>query len=36
MTARFGLISSVCVSTMVNNVSVAVMGVPMGNVGSIY
>jgi hypothetical protein len=36
MTARFVLISSVCASTMVYNVSVAVMGVHMGNVGSIY
>ncbi len=36
MTSEFILISSVCAFTMVNNVSVAVMGVHTGYVGSIY
>ncbi len=34
MTAKSVLNSSVCVSTMVNNVPVVVTGVHMGNVGS--
>jgi hypothetical protein len=33
MAAKFVLDSSVCVSTMVNNVPVMITGVHMGNVG---